>query len=47
MTAEITVNAENEEYAVMGGRNVSGNDNIVIQPDSALESTDVVRIAAE
>ena len=47
VTAEITVNAENEEYAVMGGRNVSGNDDIVIQPDSALEFADVVRIAAE
>lgn len=43
-TAEITVNAENEEYAVMGGRNVSGNDNIVVRPDSALECADVVRI---
>lgn len=47
VTAEITVNAENEEYAVIGGRNVSGNDDIVIQPDSALEFADVVRIAAE
>lgn len=47
VTAEITVNAENEEYAVMGGRNVSGNDNIVVRLDSALECADVVRIAAE
>ena len=47
VTAEITVNAENEEYAVMGGRNVSGNDNIVVKPDSTLECADVVRIVAE
>ena len=45
--SEIAVLAENEAYTVMGGRNVSGNDDIVMTPNDTLAMADIVRIKTE
>lgn len=44
--AEISIQAENDTNVAIGGRNVNGNDNIVLQPDEMLASADVVKVKA-